>query len=127
MAFDWINESNALVAAQCLLSLDISCIESLYQEDVADWIMSVKQAREQHLHHALFNAYNSSDKLSSSESLSKLDLEKYSLDVLLLRIHAFLPLLTPYGTECLQAQLTNKTQQKQSKQFHETIKKCKSV
>jgi hypothetical protein len=111
MAVEWINESNALVAAQCLLGLDTSCIESLYQEDVADWIMSIQQAREQYLHHALSNTFNSSDKSSSSGPLLQFDLEKYSLNILLLRIRAFLPLLTPYGTECLQTQLTNKTQQ----------------
>ncbi len=105
MTFEWINESNALIAAQYLLDLDASCIKSVYQEDVSDWVISLKQAQEQYLNHR----FNMRDK---PDPVSQFDLEKYSLNVLLLRIRAFLPLLTSYGAECLHIYLTNMTERK---------------
>jgi hypothetical protein len=112
MTFEWINESNAVWVAQYLLDLDVSCIESIYQEDVESWVINLKQARERYLHHVLSSSSNVGEGLSSSKMNSQLGLVNYSLNVLLQRIHAFLPLLTSYGIECLRTQLTKTAQQK---------------
>src|ERR1700730_4797496 len=111
MTFELINESNAVWVAQYLLDLDISYISSIYREDVESWVINLKQAREQYLHHVLSGSSNTRDGLDASKMNAQLGLVNYSLSVLLQRIRAFLPLLTSYGIECLRTQLTETVQQ----------------
>ena len=47
-----------VLIAQYLLDLDVSYIGSIYQEDVEIWVINLKQAREQYLHHVLSNSSN---------------------------------------------------------------------